>query len=103
MEVRVLRFAAVGGAVAGLALTLATGVGHAQGGSPAPGDLIKDPAVKAALEAVKANEAQTIEDQIRFCEIPAPSFKEDVRGQELKRTFEKRGDHWIPKPADPED
>jgi hypothetical protein len=21
----------------------------------------------------------------------------------LKRTFEKRGDHWIPKPADPED
>ena len=22
---------------------------------------------------------------------------------ELKRTFEKRGDHWIPKPADPED
>jgi hypothetical protein len=22
---------------------------------------------------------------------------------ELKRKFEKRGDHWIPKPADPED
>ena len=54
-------------------------------------DLAKDPAVKAALDAVKANEPQTIEDQIRFCEIPAPSFKEDVRGQELKRVFQQLG------------
>ena len=27
----------------------------------------------------KAHEPQTIEDEIRFCEIPAPSFKEDAR------------------------
>src|SRR6185369_7700932 len=40
-------------------------------------DLAKDPAVKAALDAVKANEPQTIEDQIRFCQIPSPSFKEE--------------------------
>jgi acetylornithine deacetylase/succinyl-diaminopimelate desuccinylase-like protein len=52
---------------------------------------MKDPAVKAALDAAKANEAQTIADQIRFCEIPAPSFKEEVRGQELKRVFEQLG------------
>ena len=54
-------------------------------------DLAKDPAVKAALDAVKANESQTIEDQIRFCEIPAPSFKEEVRGKELEKVFQQLG------------
>src|SRR5205809_7877051 len=59
--------------------------------APAAADLVRTPAVRAALEAVKAGEAQTIEDQIRFCEIPAPPFKEDARGAELKRTFEQLG------------
>ena len=54
-------------------------------------DLAKDPAVKAALDAVKANEPQTIEDQIRFCQIPAPSFKEEMRGKELERVFQQIG------------
>lgn len=69
-----------------LALTLA--LAQAPAGAA---DLIQSPAVKAALDAVKANDAQTIEDQIRFCEIPAPPFKEEVRGAELKRTFEQLG------------
>ena len=71
----------------GLALALAVGVVQAQSGSPSPGDLLKDPAVKAAINAVRATEARTIADQIRFCEIPAPPFKEEARGQELKRVF----------------
>ena len=75
----------------GLVLALAIGMARAQGGSPSPGDLLKDPAVKAAVDAAKATEAQTIADQIRFCEIPAPSFKEEVRGQELKRVFTQLG------------
>ena len=75
----------------GLALALAVGVVHAQSGSPSPADLLKDPAVKAAIDAAKASEAQTIADQIRFCEIPAPEFKEEVRGQELKRVFTQLG------------
>ena len=75
----------------GLAFALAVGVVQAQSGSPSPGDLLKDPAVKAAVDAAKATEAQTIADQIRLCEIPAPSFKEDVRGQELKRVFQQLG------------
>jgi tripeptide aminopeptidase len=54
-------------------------------------DLMKDPAVKAALDAAKAGEPQTIEDEIRFCEIPAPSFKEAARGDELKKTFQLLG------------
>ena len=75
----------------GLALTLAVGVAQGQSGAASPGDLLKDPAVKAAIDAAKATEAQTISDQIRFCEIPAPSFKEEVRGQELKRVFTQLG------------
>jgi tripeptide aminopeptidase len=83
----VLRFVSAGCLVWALAL----GMAQAQNGTASPAELLKDPAVKAALDAAKANEPQTIEDQIRFCEIPAPSFKEDVRGQELKRTFQQLG------------
>ena len=72
-------------------VALAGGAAHAQSVPPTPADLLKDPAVKAALDAAKANEAQTIEDQIRFCEIPAPSFKEEVRGKELQRVFQQLG------------
>ncbi|PYR37056.1 MAG: peptidase M20 [Acidobacteria bacterium] len=43
------------------------------------------------MDGAKASEAQTIEDQIRFCEIPAPSFKEEVRGRELQRVFQQLG------------
>ena len=62
-----------------------------QRASPTPADLVKDPAVKTAIDGAKATEPQTIEDQIRFCEIPAPSFKEEVRGRELQRVFQQLG------------
>src|SRR5262252_10994821 len=52
---------------------------------------MQNQAVKAALAGAKDSEAQTIQDQIRFCEIPAPSFKEDVRGRELQRVFTQLG------------
>jgi hypothetical protein len=85
-EVRVLRLAVV----TGLALALAMGRASAQE-APFPGDLLKNAAVKAALDGAKASETQTIADQIRFCEIPAPPFKEEVRGRELQRVFEQLG------------
>ncbi len=56
-----------------------------------PSELMQDPAVKAALAAVRSGEAQTIADQIRFCEIAAPPFNEERRGAELKKTFEQIG------------
>jgi tripeptide aminopeptidase len=65
--------------------------GGARAQEKSAADLMKDQAVNAALDAAKASEAQTIEDQIRFCEIPAPSFKETARGEELKKTFEQLG------------
>jgi tripeptide aminopeptidase len=78
---------------AGFVIGLGMAVASAQtaAGVRPPADLLQNASVKAALAAVKANEPQTIEDQIRFCEIPAPSFKEEVRGKELQRVFQQIG------------
>jgi len=53
-----------------------------------PADLMKDPTVRAALDAARRNEPATLDLQARICEIPAPPFHEDQRGLELKRLFE---------------
>jgi tripeptide aminopeptidase len=53
--------------------------------------LAQEPAVKAALEIAKSSEARTVEDQIRFCEVPAPPFKETARGEVLRREFSQLG------------
>ena len=53
--------------------------------------LAEQPAVRAALDAAKANEPQTIENQIRLSEIPAPPFQEGARGEEMKRMFQQAG------------
>ncbi|HEX3746864.1 MAG TPA: M20/M25/M40 family metallo-hydrolase [Bryobacteraceae bacterium] len=60
-----------------------------------PAELMNDPAVRAAFDAIKRNEPASIEQQIKICEIPAPPFHEDVRGQELKRLFEGLGLHDV--------
>jgi len=63
-----------------------------QTGTPPPvADLMQNAALKAAIAAAKTTEPQTVDDQVRFCEIPAPSFKEEVRGAELKRVFQELG------------
>jgi acetylornithine deacetylase/succinyl-diaminopimelate desuccinylase-like protein len=63
----------------------------AQSGSVAPADLLKDPAVSAAIDAARINEPQTIQDQIRFCEVPAPPFKERARGELMRQAFQQAG------------
>jgi len=73
-----------------LALLLA-GLCAAQ--DPAP--ILNDASTKAALEAVRRNEAHFIDEQIRLCEIPAPPFKEDLRGKELERLFRAAGLHDV--------
>jgi len=54
-------------------------------------ELAERPAVKAALAAARMLEPQTIESQVKFSEIPAPSFKEGARGEELRRAFVQLG------------
>lgn len=59
--------------------------------NPDAAQFLQTPAVRQALEAAKAGEPRTIEDQIRFCQIPAPTFQEGARGAELRRVFEQLG------------
>src|SRR5450631_1510648 len=53
--------------------------------------LAEDPAVKAALDAAKRNEAHFIDEQVRFCQIPAPPYKEEIRGKEFESLFKGLG------------
>jgi acetylornithine deacetylase/succinyl-diaminopimelate desuccinylase-like protein len=53
--------------------------------------LIADPAIKSALDAIAAAEPQTIEDQIRICEVEAPPFKEAKRADLYARLFRDAG------------
>jgi len=53
--------------------------------------LMADAAVKAAVEMIRAAEPQTIEDQIRLCEIEAPPFKEQKRAEVYARMFRDAG------------
>jgi tripeptide aminopeptidase len=69
-------------------VAMASGVG---GQPTAVAMLLRNPAVKAALEAARTSEPQTIEQQIRFCEVPAPPFKEAARAAVLKGAFEELG------------
>ncbi|HXK07681.1 MAG TPA: M20/M25/M40 family metallo-hydrolase [Verrucomicrobiae bacterium] len=56
-----------------------------------PMELLGDPAVRTAMDAVVRNEPQILDLQVRVCEIPAPPFKEEVRGRELARLFGELG------------
>jgi acetylornithine deacetylase/succinyl-diaminopimelate desuccinylase-like protein len=53
--------------------------------------LMADAAVKAAVDAIKASENQTIEDQIRLCEVEAPPFKEAKRAEVYAKMFRELG------------
>lgn len=53
--------------------------------------LMQEATVKAALEAARTNEAATISDQIRFCEVAAPPFNETARGRLLRDAFQALG------------
>ncbi len=49
------------------------------------------PDVRALLDSIKANNAWTLQQQVALCEIPAPPFKEQARGEAYKAAFEKLG------------
>jgi tripeptide aminopeptidase len=73
-----------------MALALVSSVATAQQPSTVQ-SLMQDATVRAALNAAKSTESQTIDDQVRFCEVPAPPFKETARGEVLKREFTQLG------------
>src|SRR5829696_2339959 len=49
------------------------------------------PRVRAAMAAAGADSAWTLDQQISICEIPAPPFKERMRGLEFRRRLEALG------------
>jgi tripeptide aminopeptidase len=49
------------------------------------------PAVKQALDFIKAEDERTLKDQIELTEIPAPPFKESVRAAEYLKRFKALG------------
>lgn len=63
----------------------------AQEGPDIAARLMQDAAVRAAVDAARADETRTIEDQIRLCEIPAPPFKEAARAKAFAEAFRSVG------------
>lgn len=80
---------------AGAAILLGVSFGfsgiHAQTGPDIGSRLLQDAAVKAAVQAARDDEAQTLEDQVRLCEIPAPPFKEAQRAKAYADAFRALG------------
>jgi acetylornithine deacetylase/succinyl-diaminopimelate desuccinylase-like protein len=60
-------------------------------GAQTPAEIFSAPKVRRALDYLKATEAETINDQITACEIPAPTFKEEKRAEHFKRRFTELG------------
>jgi acetylornithine deacetylase/succinyl-diaminopimelate desuccinylase-like protein len=56
-----------------------------------PAELLNQPAMRAAVDALKRNEPSLLDLQAKVCEIPAPPFHEDARGRELERLFKEAG------------
>ena len=52
---------------------------------------VQEPRVRSAIDIIKADNAWTLEQQVSICEIPAPPFKEQVRGAEYRRRLEALG------------
>lgn len=53
--------------------------------------LMAEPAIRQALDAVRTNEPEMLREQVRLCEIPAPSFHEQARAAVMKKHFEELG------------
>ncbi len=53
--------------------------------------LLADPRVAKALDGIKADDARTLQDQIRITEIPAPPFMESARANYFAKQLREFG------------
>jgi len=76
-----------------LAGALWTNVAAAEGSAvdAATATVLADPKVIKALEAIKDDDARTLAEQRRITEIPAPPYKEKVRGDYILKRFQELG------------
>jgi acetylornithine deacetylase/succinyl-diaminopimelate desuccinylase-like protein len=56
-----------------------------------PAEILARPEVQQAMQIIQTSEPHFIDEQIRICEIAAPSFHEDKRAAELARLFTAAG------------
>ena len=56
-----------------------------------PAEILARPEVQKAMATIKETEPHYIDEQIRLCEIPAPPFHEDKKGEDLARLFKAAG------------
>src|SRR5262249_35537584 len=54
-------------------------------------DNLSAPKIRRALEYLQTTEPDTIKDQIKVCEIPAPPFQEGKRAEYFKQRFSQLG------------
>ena len=59
--------------------------------TPDAESLANNPKVKTALEYIKSIELQTLDEQVKITEIPAPTFKEGKRAEYFKQRFTELG------------
>ncbi len=71
--------------LAALASALAACVGAQAPTTPAPATIAARPAVRTALDQLRADNAWTLDQQVSICEIPAPPFGEAKRAEEFRR------------------
>lgn len=77
---------------AAVVAALSVGSTAAQEGATEIGPrLVKDPVVRAALDAVRRNEPAILEEQARLCGVAAPPFKEGVRAQAFRQSLDALG------------
>ncbi len=74
-----------------LMLLMAPAAGAQDGAADIGQRLLADATIRAALEAARAGEPQVLAEQIRLCEIPAPTFHEERRAVPVKAEFEALG------------
>jgi acetylornithine deacetylase/succinyl-diaminopimelate desuccinylase-like protein len=57
--------------------------------------LARQPDVAQALEAARASEATTLQDQMRVCAVAAPPFRESARAEMMRRELVELGLHNV--------
>ncbi len=53
--------------------------------------LLREPAVAAAVASAARLDPRVLDEQVAICQVPAPPFKEQARGQRYRASFEQLG------------
>ena len=69
----------------------AAAAGAMQRPTPSTETLASEPAIRSALDFIRVNEPEVLNEQTRLCEIAAPPFAERLRAEAYRAAFERLG------------